>query len=91
MSSHIVDFVEQSGGAWLRTPHRFTCNGGAVRVRPHAQILDTVSTLVSEEKFKKGRVAPGQYVPDKKWKVILRFNTSHTVQLDPEHRKYYQY
>jgi hypothetical protein len=91
MSSHDVDFVEQSGGARLRTPRRVTCNGGAVRVCPHAQILGTASALVSEKKFKKGRVAPAQYMPDKKWKVILCFDTSNTVQLDPEYRKYYQY
>ena len=91
MSSHDVDFVEQSGGARLRTPRRVTRNGGAVRVRPHEQILDIASALVSAKKFKKGRVAPAPYVPDKKWKVILRFNTSNTVQLDPEYRKYYQY
>jgi hypothetical protein len=53
--------------------------------------LDTTSALVSEKKIKKGRVAPASYVPDKKWKVILRFDTSNTVQLDPEYRKYYQY
>jgi hypothetical protein len=91
MSSHYVDFVEQSGGAWLRTPHSVTGNGGAVRVRPHAQNLDIAPALVSEKKIKKGRVAPAPYVPDKKWKVILRFDTSNTVQLDPEYRKYYQY
>jgi hypothetical protein len=84
MSSHYVDFVEQSGGARLRTPRRVTCNSGAVRVRPHAQVSDTTPALVSEKKFKKGRVAPAPYVPDKKWKVILRFDTSNTVQLDPE-------
>ncbi len=94
MSSHNVDFVEQSGGARLRTPHSVTRNGGAVRVRPHAQISDIAPALVSEKKFKKSRVAPAPYVPDKKWKVILRFDTSissNTVQLDPEYRKYYQY
>jgi hypothetical protein len=91
MSSHDVDFVEQSGGARLRTPRRNTRNGGAVRVCPHAQILDTASALVSENKIKKGRVAPASYVPDKEWKVILRFKTSNTMQLDPEYRKYYQY
>jgi hypothetical protein len=91
MSSHDLDFVEQSGGARLRTPHSVTRNGGAVRVRPHVQISDTTPALVSEKKIKKGRVAPAPYVPDKKWKVILRFNTSNTMQLDPEYRKYYQY
>jgi hypothetical protein len=90
MSSLYLDFVEQSGGARLRTPHSVTRNGGAVRVRPHAQISDTTPALVSEKKFK-GRVAPAPYVPDKKWKDILRFDTSNTEQLDPEYRKYYQY
>jgi hypothetical protein len=47
--------------------------------------------LVSEKKIKKGRVAPALYVHNKKWKVILRFDTSNTAQLDPEYRKYYQY
>ncbi len=35
-------------------------------------------------------MAPALYVPDKKWKVILRFKTSNTMQLDPEDRKYDQ-
>ncbi len=91
MSSHDIEFVEQSGRALLRTPRSVTCNGGAVRVRPHAQISDTTPALVSEKKIKKGRVAPAPYVPEKKWKVILRFDTSNTVQLDPEYRTYYQY
>jgi hypothetical protein len=91
MSSYDVDFVEQSGGARFRTPCRVNRNGGAVLVCPHEQILDAQSALVSEKKFKKGRVAPAPYVQDKKWKVILCFNTSNTVQLDPEYKKYYQY
>ena len=91
MSSHNAEFVEQPDGARLQTPRRVTRNGGAVRVRPHAQILDTASALVSEIKFMKGRVAPAPYVPDKKGKVIRRFDTSNTAQLDPEHRMYYQY
>ena len=91
MSRHDAEFVEKPDGVWFRTPHSVTRNGGAVRVRPHAQILDTASALVSEIKFKKGRVAPAPYVPDKKGKVIRRFDTSNTAQLDPEHRKYYQY
>ncbi len=54
---------------------------------------DTAPALVSEKKSKKGRVAPAPYVPNKKWiqKVILHFDTSNTVQLDPEYRKYYQF
>ena len=85
MSSHNAEIVEQPDGALLQTPRRVTCNGGAVRVRPHAQISDTASALVSEIKFKKVRVAPAPYVPDKKGKVVRRFNTSNTAQLDPEH------
>ncbi len=91
-SSHDVEFVEQSGGALLRTHlAAISHNGGAVWVRPHAQISNTTSALVSEEKSKKSRVAPAPHVPNKKWKVTLRFNTSNTVQLDPEYKKYYQY
>ncbi len=91
MSSDDAEFVEQPDGAWLRTPHRVTRNGCAVRVRSHAQISDTTSALVSEGKFRKGQVAPAQYVPNKTWKVIRCFNTSNTAQLDPEYREYPQY
>ncbi len=89
MSSDDAEFVEQPDGARLQTPCRVTRNGGAVRVRSHAQISDTASALVSEKQFKKGQVAPALYVPDKKWKVIRRFDTSNTAQLDPEYRKYH--
>ncbi len=75
----------------LRTPRSVTRNGGAIRVRFHAKISITTPALVSEKKIKKGRVAPAPYVPDKKWKLILHFDTSNTAQLDPEYRKYYQY
>ena len=88
MSSHNAQIVEQPDGARLQTPRRVTRNGGAVRVRPHALISDTASALVSEIKSKKGRVAPD---PDKKWKVIRRYDTSNTARLDPEDRKYDQY
>ncbi len=91
MSSHYVDFVEQSGGARLRTPHRVTFNGRAVRVRPHAKKFWHHTCFVSEEKSKKGPVASAPYVPNNKCKVILRFDTSNTVQLNPEYRKYYQF
>jgi hypothetical protein len=91
MSSDDAEFVEHPDGALLRTPCSVTRNGGAVRVRSHAQISDIAPALVSEKKFKKGRVAPAPYVPDKKWKVIRHFDTSNTAQLDPEYRKYYQY
>jgi hypothetical protein len=46
------------------------------------------SALVSEGKSKQGWVAPD---PEKKWMVILWYDTSNTVQLDPEDRKYDQY
>jgi hypothetical protein len=88
MSSHDVEFVEQSGGAWLRTPRRVTRNGGAVLVRPHAQISDIAPALMSEGKSKKCRVAPD---PEKKWKLIRWYDTSNTERLDPEDRKYDQY
>ena len=91
MSRDDAEFVEQPDGALLRTPRRVTSNGGAVRVRSHAQISDIAPALVSEKKFKKGQVAPAPYVLDKKWKVIWHFNTSNTAQLDPEYRKHYQY
>jgi hypothetical protein len=83
MSSDDAEFVEQPDGALLRTPRRVTRNGGAVRVRSHAQISDIAPALVSEKKLKKGRVAPAPYVTDKKWKVILHVDTSNTAQLDP--------
>ncbi len=82
--SHNVEFVEQSGRARLRTPSSVTSNGGAVRDRPHLQISDIAPVLESEGKSKKGRVAPD---PEKKWKVILWYDTSHTTRLDPEDRK----
>ena len=88
MSSNNALIVEQPDGARLQTPRRVTRNGGAVRVRPHALISDTASALVSEIKSKKGRVAPE---PDKKWKVIRRYDTSNTARLDPDDRKYDQY
>jgi hypothetical protein len=91
MSSDDAEFVKQPDGAWLRTPRRVTRNGGAVRICSHAQILDTASALVSEKKIMKGQVAPAVYVPDKKGKVIRRFNTSNTARLDPEYREYHQY
>ena len=47
--------------------------------------------LLFQRKNQERRVAPAPYVPDKIWKVILRFNTSNTVQLDPEYKKYYQH
>ena len=92
MSRHDAEFVEQPDGARFGTHRSVTRNGGAVRVRPHEQILDTASALVSEIKFKKGRVAPAPYVPDKKGKVIRRFDTSNTgqLELDPKHQMYYQ-
>ncbi len=82
MSSYYAEFVEQPDGALLRTPRRVIRNGGAVRVRSHAQISDIPPALVSEKKIKKGRVAPDPNEPDKKWKVILHFETSNTTQLD---------
>ncbi len=88
MSSHYVEFVEQSGGALLRTPSCVTRNGWAVRVRPRAQISDIAPALVSEGKSKKGKVFPD---PEKKWKLILWYDTSNTARLDPEDRKYEQY
>ncbi len=36
-------------------------------------------------------MAPAPYVPNKKWKFILRFDTSNTTQLDPKDRKYVHY
>ncbi len=83
VSSDYAEFIELPDGALLRTPRCVTRHGGAVRVCPHAQFLDTAPALVSEEKFNKGRVAPAPYVPDKKWKVIRHFSTSNTAQLDP--------
>ena len=88
MSSDDAEFVEQPDGALLRTPRHVTRNGGTVRVRSHAQFSDTASALVSEGKSKKGRVAPD---PEKKWKLILWYDTSNTARLDPEDRKYDQY
>ena len=86
-----VDCIEAlvPTNAW--TPRPAARNGVAVRVRSHAQNSDIAPALVSEKKIKKGRVAPAPYVPKKKWKVILHFDTSNTVQLDTEYRKYYQY
>jgi hypothetical protein len=91
MSSDNAEFVEQPDGARLWTPCSETRNGGAVRVRCRAQISDATPALVSEKRFKKGRVALAPYVLDKKWKVVWRFNTSNTTQLDSEYRNYYQY
>ncbi len=73
MSSDDADLIKQPDGSLLRTPCGVTRNGGAVPVCPHAQISDTAPALFSEEKSKKGQVAPALYVPDKKWEVILRF------------------
>ncbi len=86
-----AEFVKQQDGARLRAPRCVARNGRAVRVRSHVQILGTTPALVSEKKIKKGQMAPALYVPDKKWKVIMRFDTLNTAQLDPEYREYYQY
>jgi hypothetical protein len=90
ISSNDAEFVKQSDGALFMTPCSVTSNGGAVRVCPHVQISDTAPALVSEEKSKKSRVAPALYVPVKKGKVILSYDTLNTVQLDPGDRKYDQ-
>ncbi len=66
MFSYYAEFVQQSEGARLLTPHRVTRNGGAVRVRPHEQIWDTPPALVSRGTSSKGRVAHAPYVPNKK-------------------------
>jgi hypothetical protein len=84
MSRYHAEFVEQPDGALLRMLGRVAGNGGAVRVCSHEQIWDTASGLISEGKSKKGRMAPDPYVPEKKWKVILRFDTSNTAHLDPK-------
>jgi hypothetical protein len=65
-------------------------NGGAVRVRPHLQISDTAPARVAEGKDPR-RVEWLLYVPGKKWKVIRRYNTSTTAQLNPKDRKHDQY
>ncbi len=83
MSSDDADYIKPPGCSMLLTPGRVTRNGGAVPVCPHEQILDTAPAHVSEEKIKKGQVAPAPYVPNKKWKIILCFDTSNTAQLDP--------
>jgi hypothetical protein len=77
MSSYDADFVKPPDGSLLQTPRSVTRNKleGAVPVCPHAQTSDTATALVSEEKSKKGRMAPAPYVPNKKCKVILCFNT----------------
>ncbi len=86
MSSDYAEFIEQPEGALLWTPRHVTRKGGAVRVCPQTQILDTAHALVSEGKSNKGRVASAPYVPDKKWKITLRFNISNTKQLDSKDR-----
>ncbi len=70
MSSDDVAYIEQ-----LATPRRVSRNGGAVRVRSDTHIAETASASVPEEKSKKQRVAPGEYVRPDKWKVIRRYNT----------------
>jgi hypothetical protein len=52
------------------------------------KISDTAPALISEGKSKKSRMTPA---PDKKWKVILWYDTTNTALLDPEDRKYNQY
>ncbi len=91
MSSDDADFVEQPDCSLLWTPRCVTGNGCAIPVCPHAQISDTASALVEEAKSKRGQLAPAPYMPDKKWKIILCFDTSNTAQLDPEYGRYYQY
>ncbi len=66
------------------TPRSVTSNGSAVLDRHHEQISDAEPALISEVKTKKGRVAPD---PEKKWKIILWYDTSNTAWLDPEDRK----
>ncbi len=73
-----AEFAKQQDGARLRAPRCVALKGRpgkAVQVSSHVQISDTTPALVSEKKIKKGQMAPALYVPDKKWKVILRFDT----------------
>jgi hypothetical protein len=72
-------------------PHSITLNGWAVWVCSHAQISDTTPALKSQGKSKKGRVVPAKYVPNKKWNVVLSYNTLKIAQLLPEDKKYHQY
>ena len=82
---HVV-VIEQPDGAMRDTPVRVARNGGAGRVRSHAQISKSASAPVRSGKFKKQRVAP----PKKKknvrleWKRIRRYKTCYGARLDDE-------
>ena len=82
---HVV-VIEQPDGAMLDTPFRVARNGGAGRVRSHAEISKSASAPVRPGKFKKQRVAP----PKKKknvrleWKRIRRYRTCYGARLDDE-------
>ena len=82
---HVV-VIKQPDGAMLDTPVRVARNGGASRVRSHAEISKSASAPVRTGKFKKQRVAP----PKKKknvrleWKRIRRYKTCYGARLDDE-------
>jgi len=82
---HVV-VIEQPDGAMRDTPVRVARNGGAGRVRSHAEISKSASAPVRSGKFKKQRVAP----PKKKknvrleWKRIRRYKTCYGARSDDE-------
>ena len=82
---HVV-VIEQPDGAMRDTPVRVARNGGAGRVRSHAEISKSASAPIRTGKFKKQRVAP----PKKKknvrleWKRIRRYKTCYGARLDDE-------
>ena len=57
MSRDDVEYIKQADGALLATPRRVSRDGGAVRVRPNAQISESASAPIPEGKSKKQRVA----------------------------------
>ena len=84
MSSNEVEYID---GAQLATLRRVFRNGGAVRVRCNAQISEAAFAPVPEVKSKKQRVASGEYVCQKKWNVIRRYDTGDNARLDAEERE----
>ena len=78
--------IKQPDGAMLDTPFRVARNGGAGRVRSHAEISKSASAPVRSGKFKKRRVAP----PKKndvlliEWTRIRRYKTCYGARFDDE-------
>ncbi len=85
MSSEYAEFIEQSelpDGVLYGRLIALLAMAGPSESIPMRKFR-TPHLLLFQRKNPTRVVAPAPHVPDKKWKVIRRFNTSNTEQLDP--------